>query len=301
MNSGADAGAAEWAAHRPLLFRVAYDVLGSVADAEDVVQETWLRWSGADRSDVRDPRAYLVRTAVNQALNRVRANKARRETYVGPWLPEPLVDPDPQADPAEAVTARAERTEHVSLAMLVVLESLTPDERAVFVLREVFGMPHDEVAAVLDRSPAAVRQIAHRAREHVQARRPRFAADARDQREVTETFLRACLTGDLAGLLAVLAPQVRLVSDGGGVAKAARRVIEGADKVSRFLFGISGEAAALQFRPALVNGRPGVLQSDSDGVVNGVAQLEVVDGRVETIFFLVNPDKLRHLAVDRGH
>jgi RNA polymerase sigma-70 factor, ECF subfamily len=295
------AGSEVWAAHRPLLFRVAYDVLGSVADAEDVVQETWLRWSAGDRTDVREPRAYLVRIAVNQALNRVRANQSRRETYVGPWLPEPLVDPDPQTDPATAVTDRADRVEQVSLAMLVVLESLTPDERAVFVLREVFGMPHDDIASAMDRSPAAVRQIAHRAREHVQARRPRFDTDADEQRRVTATFLQACLTGDVAGLLAVLAPQVRLVSDGGGVAKSARRVIEGADKVSRFMVGISGDAAKLQIRFAQVNGRPGVVQTTADGEVHGVAQLDVVDGRVETIFFVVNPDKLRHLAVDRPH
>ena len=285
-----------WAEHRSLLFRVAYDVLGSVADAEDVVQETWLRWSAAERFDVRDPRAYLVRVAVTQALNRVRANQARRETYVGPWLPEPLVDADPQSDPGVAVVEQAAREESVSLAMLVVLESLTPDERAVFVLREVFGMSYDEVASALDRTPASARQLAHRAREHVHARRPRFDADDGQQRAVTTEFLRACMSGDVSALLDVLAPEVRLVSDGGGVAKAARRAIEGADKVSRFFVGISADAAGLEFRFASVNGRLGVVLSDGDGAVRGVAQLDIVGGRVETIFFVVNPDKLAHLA-----
>jgi RNA polymerase sigma factor (sigma-70 family) len=159
--------------HRRLLFTVAYDLLGSVSDAEDVVQDAWLRWSSAERSDVRDARAYLVRVVTTQSLNRLRTNRARRETYAGPWLPEPLVEPDL----AEAVTARAAREHEVSMAMLVILETLSPSERAVFVLREVFGMSHEEVAAALDRTPASVRQRAHRARAHVQARRPRFEVD----------------------------------------------------------------------------------------------------------------------------
>ncbi len=292
---GDPAGDDPWVAHRRLLFRVAYDVLGSIADAEDVVQETWLRWSAADRSAVRDPRAYLVRTAVTQALNRIRANQARRETYVGPWLPEPLVEPDPTEDPGVRVTERADREEQVSLAMLVVLESLTPDERAVFVLREVFGMPHDDVAAALDRSPAAVRQLAHRAREHVHARQPRFTAAEDEQRRVTEQFLAACATGELGGLLGLLAPDVTLISDGGGLAKAARRPIDGADKVGRFLLGIYREAASWQVRFAQVNGGVGLVLLD-EGRPASVAQLVVHGGRIRTVFIVANPEKLAHLS-----
>lgn len=279
--------------HRRLLFAVAYDLLGSVADAEDVVQETWLRWSKTDHADVRDPRAYLVRTATTQALNRIRANQARRETYIGPWLPEPLVEPE--SDPAVDVTERAAREQAVSLAMLVVLESLTPDERAVFVLREVFGMPHDDIANALGRTSAAIRQLAHRAREHVQARRPRFEADSAEQRRVTEEFLGACASGDLTALLGLLAPNVTLVSDGGGLAQAARRPILGPDKVARFMLGITPDALAYELDFALVNGVLGIVVY-GDGTARTVAQLDIVDGQVQTVYIVANPEKLQHVS-----
>ena len=277
--------------HRRLLFTVAYQLLGSVADAEDTVQDTWLRWSAAGREDVAEPRAYLVRIASRLALNRLRAARSRRETYVGPWLPEPLLPgtlPAAAPDPAEA----AELGEAVSLAVLVVLETLSPAERAVFVLREVFGMSSAEVAAVVDRSEAAVRQLAHRAREHVQARRPRFDTDPRAARLVTERFLTACATGDVAALVAALAPDALLVTDGGGRAKAALRPITGAVKVARFLAAVGGEAATLRVDLAEVNGMPGVVAWDGDAVVLA-ASLVVVDGLVAQVFVVRNPEKLR--------
>jgi len=283
-------------AHRGLLFRVAYDLLGGVADAEDVVQETWLRWSAADRGDVENPRAYLVQIATRQALNRIRSNRSRRETYIGPWLPEPLVASVATPDPADEVVDRAERSETISMAMLVVLETLSPAERAVFVLREVFGMSHDEVAQALDRSPASVRQLAHRAREHVQARRPRFPADDREQRRVTEEFLLACLTGDLAALTELLTPDVTLTSDGGGKVRAARRPILGADKAARFLIGVAHEAAQLSIRFALVNGTLGVVGYQDDTPIT-VVLLDLVDGRIAQILIVSNPDKLASVAV----
>jgi RNA polymerase sigma-70 factor, ECF subfamily len=276
--------------HRQLLFAIAYDLLGSVADAEDAVQDAWLRWSSALRSDVRDPRAYLVRVVTTQSVNRMRTSRARRETYVGPWLPEPLVEPDL----AEEVTDRAAREQQVSMALLVVLETLSPSERAVFVLREVFGMSHEQVAAALDRSSASVRQLAHRAREHVQARRPRFPVDQAKQREATERFLAACLTGDLAALLEMLAPDVTLISDGGGLAKAARRPIEGADKVARFFIGIAKEGTDLDVRFALVNGAVGVV-GYACGTAEMVALLDIDGDRIGTVYLVVNPHKLAHL------
>jgi RNA polymerase sigma-70 factor (ECF subfamily) len=279
--------------HRRLLFRVAYQMLGSVADAEDAVQDAWLRWSAADRADVEDPRAYLVRITSRLALDRLGAARTRRETYVGPWLPEPLLT-DAAPDPGEAV----ELGEQVSLALLVVLETLSPLERAVFVLREVFGMPGAEVAAVVDRSEAAVRQLAHRAREHVEDRRPRFDADRGAQREVTERFFAATAGGDLDALMAVLAPGVVLVSDGGGVTSAARRPIVGADKVARFLTAIAAQGFAvpgLDVRLTDVNGTPGVAAWVEGRPFMAVSPV-VDEGRVQQVLVVVNPDKLTGLA-----
>jgi RNA polymerase sigma-70 factor (TIGR02957 family) len=288
--------------HRRLLFSVAYQMLGSVADAEDVVQDAWLRWSAADRTAVADPRAYLVQVASRLALDRLKAAHTRRESYVGPWLPEPLMTgAEPVAaggappDPSDA----AEVAEQVSLAMLVVLETLSPAERAVFVLREVFGLPVGEVAGALDRSEAAVRQMAHRAKEHVQARQPRFDVDHRSQREVTERFFAAVAGGDLEALLAALAPDVVLISDGGGKASAARRPITGADKVARFLIGIAEKGAGipnLRLEVAEVNGLAAIV-----GWVGaepfGSVSLDVSGGRIEQVLVMVNPDKLAGLVV----
>src|SRR5450631_3818322 len=217
--------------HRSLLFTVAYEMLGSAADAEDVVQETWLRWAGigdAARNEVRDPRAYLVRIVTRQALNRLRSVSRRREEYVGEWLPEPLLtSPDAAED--------AELAENVSIALLTVLETLGPVERAVFVLHEVFETPYDEVAEVVGKTPAAVRQIAHRAREHVAARRPRMQVDRAQQEATLEKFMAAVTSGDLQGLVEVLAPDVVLIADGGGLVPAARKPITGIKTVAAYL------------------------------------------------------------------
>ena len=282
--------------HRRLLFDVAYQMLGSVADAEDTVQDTWLRWSAADRSGVADERSYLVRITTRLALDRLTSARARRETYVGPWLPEPLVT-GPMVtggagavDPADA----ADVGEQVSLALLVVLESLSPAERAVFVLREAFGMSHAEVADALGRSEAAVRQMAHRAREHVQARRPRFEADRRETREVTERFLAACVGGDVEDLMAVLSPGVVLMTDGGGVTKAALRPILGADKVARFLLAVTPaglDAPGLRTALADVNGRPGLVAWCDTGPLMAIS-LVVTGGRIEQALAVLNPEKL---------
>lgn len=204
--------------HRPVLMGVAYRMLGRVADAEDVVQEAWLRWSGAARTEVREPRGYLVRITTRLAIDRLRQVQARNEAYVGPWLPEPYVTDF--GDTAQDTAERAVLADSVSLAVLVVLESLSPLERAVFVLREAFGYPYADIATVLDRGEPAVRQLAGRARKHVEERRPRYEVDPAERRDLTERFLAAAAEGDLEGLMALLAPDVRLVGDSGGLSKA---------------------------------------------------------------------------------
>jgi RNA polymerase sigma-70 factor (TIGR02957 family) len=286
-------------AHRDLMFSMAYRMLGTVADAEDAVQDAWLRWSAAPRDDVKEPRSYLARTVTNIALNRLRAAQARREAYVGPWLPEPLLtrtDPD--------IAERAELTESVSVAMLVVLESLTPEERAVFVLREVFDFAHAEIAASLGRSEAAVRQIAHRAREHVQARRPRFEVDPGRQRVVTARFLAAAVGGDIDGLLAVLAPDVTLTTDGGGKAKAALRPITGATKVAKVLAAYAGRPyqgfapSEMTIELAEINDGPGGLVL-AGGRVIAAGTLAVVGGRVAAVHVVTNPEKLDAISAGR--
>jgi RNA polymerase sigma-70 factor (ECF subfamily) len=285
-------------ANRELLFAVAYRMLGTVADAEDAVQDAWLRWSAAPRPDVAQPRAYLVTTVTHIALNRLQSARARREAYVGPWLPEPLLTATPDA------ADRAELAESVSLAMLVVLESLTPEERAVFVLHEVFGFTHAEIAAALGRTDTSVRQLMHRAREHVQARRPRFDVDAGQQREVTERFLAAAAGGDIDQLMMVLAPDVTLIADGGGKAKAPLRPITGAAKVARFLaavgkrpymgIGISDMTVEL----AEINGGLGtVITSGGKPIV--VLTTIVAGGRISAIYLVASPDKLRGLTTGR--
>lgn len=276
--------------HRGLLFTVAYEMLGSVADTEDVLQDSWLRWSDVDRSEVRDARAYLVRLVTRQALNRLRTLKRRREAYVGPWLPEPLATTPDVADDVELADS-------VSMAMLVVLETLTPLERAVFVLREVFGFEYDEIATATDRTPDAVRQLASRARKHVQARRPRVEPPP-DGDRVAQRFLEAAATGDLQGLLEVLAPDVVLTSDGGGVMKAALRPITGADKVARFLEAVRPQDLGIGIEWAQVNGAPGVLLTVG-GVLDSVVTYVVRDGLVREIYFVRNPEKLGHLAEPR--
>ncbi|WP_093904209.1 RNA polymerase sigma-70 factor [Streptomyces sp. cf386] len=283
--------------HRPVLLGVAYRMLGRVADAEDVVQEAWLRWSGADRSEVREPRAYLVRITTRLAIDRLRQVKARGETYIGPWLPEPYVTDfgDTVPDTAE----RAVLADSVSLAVLVVLESLSPLERAVFVLREAFGYPYADIAAMLDRGEAAVRQLAGRARKHVDERRPRYDVDPVQRRDLTERFLAAAAEGDLEGLMSLLAPDVRLVGDSGGKAKAPVRVLETADKVGRFLVGVArkGDVSDLSWRFLEINGGPAVLVLSGDKP-DSVFQLDLVDGRIQAVYIIRNPDKLGFLAAE---
>lgn len=284
-----DAATDTFIAYRNLLFTVAYEMLGSAADAEDILQETWLRWVKVDLDEVREPRAYLVRITTRLALNRLRSAQRRREAYVGPWLPEPLLtSPDVAED--------AELAESVSMALMVVLETLGPTERAVFVLREIFGFGFDEIATALEKTPAAVRQIAHRAREHVEARRPRVAVSAVEARAALEGFRIAVETGDPRAILRVLAPDVVLVSDGGGVKQAALRPILGADKVARFILGgIQKSGAIVTAEATVVNGSPALALSVG-GELDGVLAARVQDGRITGLYFVRNPQKLTRLA-----
>lgn len=276
--------------HRTTLGGVAYRMLGRFADAEDVVQEAWLRWSAADREDVRDPRGYLVRVTTRLALDRLRLARTRRETYVGPWLPEPVATDFGTTVPDTA--ERAVLADTVSLALLVVLESLSPLERAVFVLREAFGFPYADIAEALDRSEAAVRQLAGRARRHVAERRPRFDVDAAGRRELTERFLAAATGGSVEDLLALLAPGVRLVGDSGGKAKGPLRVLESADKVARFLLAVAAKPIPdPEIRIVEVNGAPAVLVL-SRGLPDTVVSVETTGGFITEIHIMRNPDKL---------
>ncbi|MER5225771.1 RNA polymerase sigma-70 factor [Streptomyces flaveus] len=271
-------------AHRNLLFTVAYEMLGSAADAEDVLQETWLRWVGVDLDTVRDQRAYLVRITTRQALSHLRTLGRRKESYVGPWLPEPLLT-------APDVAEDVELADSVSMAMLLVLETLTPTERAVFVLREVFDLGYDEIAEAVDKSPAAVRQIAHRARAHVAARRPRGVASAAETRRTVEAFQRAVETGDLQRLLDILAPDVVLLTDGGGVVQAALAPVVGADQVAHVLGRI---AAAMSLQPTQVNGDPALIVR-LGGEIDTVMAMRIDDGLITGLYAVRNPEKLSHL------
>ncbi|MFF7884694.1 RNA polymerase sigma-70 factor [Streptomyces sp. NPDC020794] len=278
-------------AHRNLLFTVAYEMLGSAADAEDVLQETWLRWVKVDLGQVRDPRAYLVRITTRQSLNRLRTMSRRKEVYVGPWLPEPLLT-------APDVAEDVELAESVSMAMMLVLETLSPTERAVFVLREAFDVSYDEIAAAVDKTPAAVRQIAHRARRHVDARRPREVVSPGRIRAALESFQRAFESRDLQGLLDVLAPEVVLVSDGGGVKQAALRPISGAEKVVRFIVGGTGKTeGTLTIDPTVVNGNPALVLR-LDGEVDGIMAIRVEDARITGLYYVRNPEKLTRVAAE---
>ncbi|MFJ8948564.1 RNA polymerase sigma factor SigJ [Streptomyces sp. NPDC102381] len=281
--------------HRSVLMGVAYRMLGRVADAEDVVQDAWLRWSRADRADVREPRAYLVRITTRLAIDRLRQAQSRRESYVGPWLPEPLVTDFGPTVPDTA--EQAVLADSVSLAVLVVLESLSPLERAVFVLREAFGLSYAEIAGTLERGEAAVRQLAARARKHVDERRPRFDVDPVQQRDLTERFLAAATEGDLDGLMAMLAPDAQLVGDSGGKSRAPLRVIESADKVGRFVQGAVRQGGAEGFELHMVefNGTLGVLVT-VNGKPDAVLQLGLGEGRIQQIYIVRNPDKLGALG-----
>ncbi|ALG11957.1 RNA polymerase sigma-70 factor [Kibdelosporangium phytohabitans] len=274
--------------HRNLLFTVAYEMLGSAADAEDVLQETWLRWVGVDLGTVQNHRAYLVRITTRQALTRLRVLGRRKESYVGSWLPEPLLT-------APDVAEDVELADSVSMAMLLVLETLTPTERAVFVLREVFDLGYDEIAEAVDKSAAAVRQIAHRARSHVAARRPREIVSQTETRGALAAFQRAVETGDLQGLLDVLAPDVVMLGDGGGIKQAVPRPVVGAEKVARLLAGgLRKLTASVSMRPVQVNGHP-ALVIQFDGELDTVVAVRIDNGLITGLYAVRNPEKLSHM------
>ena len=284
----ADAATEDFVAHRNLLFTVAYEMLGSAADAEDVLQETWLKWAGVDLGTVRDRRAYLVRITTRQSLNRLRTLGRRKESYVGSWLPEPLLT---TPDVAEDV----ELADSVSMAMMLVLETLAPVERAVFVLREVFDLGYDEIAEAVEKSPAAVRQIAHRARAHVAARRPRGEVTAAESRRALAAFQRAVETGDLQGLLDILSPDVVLLGDGGGIKQAVLRPVVGADKVARLVLGgLVKLPVAVTMDPAQVNGHPSLVIR-LDGELDTVVAVRMEAGRITGLYAVRNPEKLSYM------
>ena len=281
---GMDCATEAFVAHRNLLYTVAYEMLGSAADAEDVLQETWLRWAGVDLGSVQDQRAYLVRITTRQALTRLRTLRRRKESYVGPWLPEPLLT-------APDVAEDVELADSVSMAVLLVLETLTPAERAVFVLREVFDLAYDEIAVAIGKSPAAVRQIAHRARTHVAARRPREIVSTAETRSAIEAFRRAIVTGDLQRLLDILAPDVVFLSDGGGVVRAALAPVVGASSVTRVLGRI---AATASLQPVHVNGYPALILR-INGEIDTVMAVRIDDGLITGLYAVRNPEKLSHM------
>lgn len=283
--------------HRNLLFSVAYRILGSAADAEDAVQDAWLRWSAADRSQVAEPKAYLVRIVTNLAMDRLRSAQARRETYVGPWLPEPILTSSDSTNAADSV----------SMALLVVLETLSPLERAVFVLREAFGFTYGEIATAVERSEDTVRQAGTRARKHVQARRPRFQADRARQWQVTERFFAAAAGGDINTLMQLLAPDVTLWTDGGGKVRQARRPVTGAERVAAWIAGVSKrpyEGVAPQdmaVEVAELNGEPGIVFRAGDRVIATLGIDMDKEDRVTTIYNVANPDKLIAIADGSVH
>ncbi|GAB2648616.1 RNA polymerase sigma-70 factor [Kribbella swartbergensis] len=285
---GMDAATEAFVAHRNLLFTLAYEILGSATDTEDILQETWLLWTGVDLDTVLDRRAYLIRIATRQALKRLRTLDRRKETYVGPWLPEPLLT-------APDVAEDVELADSVSMAMLLVLETLGPTERAVFVLREVFELEYDEIAQAVDKTQAAVRQIAHRARAHVAARRPRGTGSAAEHRAALQAFQRAVETGELQSLLDILAPDVVALSDGGGVKHALLRPVVGADNVARLLaLGWWKRDAERSVELVQINGGPGLLVR-INGEIDGVVAARVENGYVTGAYHVRNPEKLSHM------
>lgn len=285
MSERMDSATAAFVAHRNLLFTVAYEMLGSAADAEDVLQETWLRWVDVDLDEVRDQRAYLVRITTRQALSRLRTLGRRKESYVGPWLPEPLLT-------APDVAEDVELADSVSMAMLLVLETLAPTERAVFVLREVFDLDYDEIADAVDKSQAAVRQIAHRARVHVAARRPRGDVSPAESRDALAAFQRAIETGDLQSLFDMLAPDVVLLGDGGGVVQAVPRPIVGADRVARLLgAGLPKFGGQASVEPVQINGWPALIVR-LNGKIDDVVAVRIDDGLITGLYVVRNPEKL---------
>ncbi|MEZ0051469.1 RNA polymerase sigma-70 factor (ECF subfamily) [Mycobacterium sp. MAA66] len=294
MGGGATEHAERFTQLRPLLFTIAYEILGSATESDDVLQESYLRWAEVDLTTVRDTKSYLAQLVTRQALNALRAGARRREDYVGPWLPEPVLLPDASSD---AILA-----ESVSMAMLVVLETLSPDERAVFVLREVFGFSHDEIASAIDKSATAVRQISHRAREHVHARRKRFApVDSTVGEQITAQFFLTAATGDLTGLMEMLAPDVTWTADSDGKVSAARRPVYGADKVGRLVLGLlrGAEQASARVELSTYNNAPALVLYLEDRL-EGVITIEVTDGKISHFYAMRNPEKLAASMVPRA-
>jgi RNA polymerase sigma-70 factor, ECF subfamily len=280
---------------RPLLLSIAYRMVGSMTEAEDLVQESYLRFhrSVTEGEVIESPKAYLSAIVTRLAIDHLRSARVRREQYVGPWLPEPMLT-DESPDPAE----QAETADSLSMAFLVLLESLSPVERAVFLLREVFGFGYDEIAGMVHKSEDNCRQIAARARRHVEARRPRFEASRRQRDELAKRFFAAIGEGDLDGLKELLATDVVVVGDGGGKAPAIRQPVHGKDRVARLFVEFAHwlRGVEVRIRPAEINGQPGAIASDKDGRIISVFSLDIADGRVQTIRGIVNPDKLRHLG-----
>lgn len=280
---------ADFEQHRPALARLAYRMLGSLADTDDVLQEAYLRWTREGRAPVASPRAYLFSVVTNLCIDRRQAIEARKESYIGPWLPEPVVETEPASG--------LEVAESVSLALLVVLESLTPTERAAYLLKRVFDYGYEEIASVLGKSEPACRQLVSRAERHVYERRPRFEADVAEAERLTGAFITACATGDLDGLLAILAPDVVFLSDGGGKVTAARAPVVGADRVARLSLGLARKArAGVEFRRVRVNGRPGVMAIYQGHIAN-VLTLDIADGRIVACYTVRNPEKLARVDV----
>jgi RNA polymerase sigma-70 factor, ECF subfamily len=279
---------------RPLLFTIVYEILGSATESDDVLQDSYLRWAQVDLETVRDTKSYLAQVVTRQALKALRATARRREDYIGPWLPEPLLLDDRDAS-ADVVLA-----ESVSMAMLVLLETLTPDERAVFVLREVFGFDYDEIAGAVGKSVAAVRQVAHRAREHVHARRKRFEpVDPDEGARITEQFLAAAVTGDMDGLMALLAPDVTSIADGGGRPGAARRPVAGAAKVAAAIIrGMQRGVPDMRFEIVTANSAPAVVVYSGDHL-EAIFTVEIGGGKITHLYAIANPDKLAAIAVPR--
>ncbi|MGV9450038.1 RNA polymerase sigma-70 factor [Streptomyces sp. NPDC003635] len=277
---------------RPLLFAIAYRILGSVSEAEDAVQEAWLRWEAVATRPA-STKAYLSAVVTRISIDVLRSARVRREAYVGPWFPEPLLN-DPYEDPERS----AELADSLSMAALVLLERLSPLERAVFVLREVFGFGFPEIASAVDRSEAACRQLAVRARRHMEAGRPRFEADRKEREELAERFFDAFREGDVDGLRELLAGDVQMVGDGGGKAPQWARAISGAENVSRLLGALAHPflRIGVTAEPRDINGQPGVLFRDRDGKVINIMALDIADGRVRTIRSVINPEKLTHLG-----
>jgi RNA polymerase sigma-70 factor, ECF subfamily len=280
---------------RPLLFTIVYEILGSATESDDVLQDSYLRWAEVDLATVRDTKSYLAQLVTRQALNALRASARRREDYIGPWLPEPLLLDERDAS-ADVVLA-----ESVSMAMLVLLETLTPDERAVFVLREVFGFDYDEIAGAVGKSVATVRQVAHRARDHVQARRKRFEPVDDTTAQITEQFMTAAATGDMDGLLSMLAPDVTWTADSGGKATAARRPVVGAKKVANVLMGMfrfGQRMPDVRIEMMNCNNAPTMVVYSGDHL-EGVFLVEIIDGKITNFYVMRNPDKLAAFAVPR--